>query len=254
LKHMRANLCSVVCLLLGAVGGRADVIRVQMEPNAPFSGRAPISFTGVESAAAAADPVFGSDGSNTWNYLTIGPCCATFATNPSFSNLVDSAGNTTGVGVAFTGTFTSANDTPVDTNNSNALDNEYFLITNQTVDYSITGLPASTQVALYLYSPNFTHFDSVYPPGEPSRGYTLTANGTTINVPSGFGTNNALTFVTTDSSGDISGVWTTGGLNEGDWSGFQIAYNPSMVPEPSYLLVIGPALAALALIRRKRAA
>jgi hypothetical protein len=160
-----------------------------MEPSAPFAGRAPIDFTGVESAAAANNPIFGSNGSNTWNHLSIAPGPA--PTNPSFSNFVDSAGNPTSVGISFTGSVASANDTPVDTKDSDALENDYFLHFKNTVDYTISGLPADTLAAFYLYSPNFTHFDSGDPTDEPNRGFQLTANGSTIDVPSGFGTNNA---------------------------------------------------------------
>ena len=76
--------------VLGIVSSaQADLIRVQMSPNASFSGNGgPYFFSGVESSAAAADPVFGSDGSNAWNHLTIDPG-PTSTANPSFSNLVE---------------------------------------------------------------------------------------------------------------------------------------------------------------------
>ncbi len=151
--NLRILLALPAALLGIAFCANADLIRVQMEPNAPFSGRTPLQFTGVESAAAGANPAFGSDGSNTWNYLTVAPSAETV--NPSFDNLVDSAGSATDVSISFTGDVDSANDSPLDNNDSDALDNDYFLITTNTVDYTISGLPADTEVALYLYSPNF---------------------------------------------------------------------------------------------------
>jgi hypothetical protein len=220
IKRLRAVL-AISLAVAGLVGSAyGEVIRVQMSPNSPFAGRAPIDFTGVESSAAA-DPIFGSDGSNTWNHLTIAPG-STATTDSSFSNLADSVGATTSVGISFTETLYSASDTLLNSVGSNGLENEYFLIGTNTVSYTISGLPADTQVALYLYSPNFTHYDSEGDStDEPNRGYDLVANGTTISVPSGYGINNALAFVTTNASGDISGIVYTPDGNEGDWSGFQ---------------------------------
>ena len=234
---------ALAALTLPAHAG--TIISVNFQSNAPFDGRAPVSFTGVESQASAAYSAFGA--SNIWNNLSIAPD-PTHTTDPSFSGLVDSTGAATGVGISFTGTIGAANDVPIDNVGSDAVENEYFLIwtgvTSTTAGYAITGLPADTQVALYLYAPNFTQFGS--------RGYQLTANGSVITVPSG-PSDNALAFVTTDASGDISGVWSTPPGIEGDFSGFQLAYSPSgsAVPEPATLTLFGVALTGLGLLRRR---
>lgn len=241
MKRLFAVLLPTALFVSAAVSGRAqEVIRVQFEPNAAFSGRAPINFTGVESAAAAAYAAFGSSGSNTWNYCTIQPAVAT--ANPMCSNLVNSSGTPTGVSIQFTGNIEAANDNPVDTTGSDALENDYFLIdagpASTTAQFKITGLPASRTVYLYLYAPNFSNNNSANPTGQPSRGYTLTfTNGTTINVSSG-SNDNALATVTTDSSGTISGTWSTAG-NEGDWSGLQIA-----IPAVTQATQVFPQMAA----------
>jgi hypothetical protein len=229
---------------------QADIIySVNFGPNAPFAGRAPVSFTGVESQAAAADSAFAA--SHIWNNLTDAPD-PTFTTNPSFSGLVDSTGAASGVGISFTGSIGAANDVPIDSSGSNAVENEYFLIGGtDTASYAITGLPANTRVALYLYAPNFTLYDSGYPTNKPSRGYQLTANGSVISVASG-PNDNALAFLTTDASGDISGVWSSG-VNEGDLSGLQLAYGDTPVPEPSSVaLAAGGILLALGGMRRRK--
>ncbi len=225
---------------------QAGVISVDFQPNGAFAGRNPVDFSGVESQAAAADPAFAA--SSVWNYLEIAPGSQN-TTNPSFGGLVDSTGAVTGVSISFTGSISAADDNPIDNSGSDAVENDYFYLylggTSDSAGYAIAGLPADTTVALYLYAPNFTQYGS--------RGYQLTANGNTIAVSSG-PNGNALASVTTDASGDISGVWSILQGNEGDLSGLQIAYGDNPVPEPSsVVLAAAGILLALAGMRRRAA-
>ena len=260
-----ANLAASVLLVAAGLGGTAiasasvlEVIRCDFQPSDPFAGRPPVDFTGVENLAATENPAFGSLGSNTWNYVLI---AASIPGNlgggvldPSFSNLVDSAGNATSVGISFAGTIGAADDNPIDNSGSDALENDYFLIdvpptTSTSAGFAISGLPANTLVTMALYTPNFADADSGNPFDDGNRSYILTANGSQIDVASG-GSGVQLATVTSDASGVISGTWSTIG-NEGDWSGIQLAY---VTPEPSTLvmLVIGSAALLACGLRRRR--
>jgi hypothetical protein len=230
----------------------ATVISVDMQTSAPFSGRSSIDYNGAEGSATLANSIFGS--ANLWNVLELAPAGDT-TTDPTFSDLKDSTGALTGVSMSFTGVLTAANDVPINNDGSNAVENDYFVNgTGADIGYTIAGLDPNTQVALYLYSPNFVQYDSSNTTDQPNRGFQLTANGDTINVPSGLGSNNALAYVMTDGLGTISGIWSTTG-NEGDWSGFQIGYPIAATPLPASLPLFGSALALLGaypLLRRRK--
>ena len=239
------GLAAAALLLSASMAGKAsaEVIRVDMQPSPAFANGLAVNFTGVETKAAATDPLFGSLGTNTWNYLTLPPY-PTLTPSVAFLNLVDSAGLGTTVGFSIDGSISNSgisagDNAPIDNVGSDALENDYFL-TLHAKAYTISGLPVNTLVAFYTYAPNFVANNSQIS-HSPSRGYLLTANGVTITVASG-PSNDALAFFTTDAAGAVSGIWSTpNDANEGDWSGFQIAY---AVPEPGSLeLVAGSMLA-----------
>lgn len=229
-------------LLFGSLPARADLIRVDFQTTNSFGGRNPINFTGVESKAAVASSLFASDGVNFWNELGVA-AAFTDTTNPAFNNLLDSEGVATSVGISFTGRITAASDVPLDNSASDALQNDYLVINaggaQASVGYSITGLAANTLETLYLYSPTFS----------TNRGYQLTANGSSLTVVSG-SPGTLLAYVTTSSTGTISGTWSSGG--EGDWSGFQISdgMQVSATPEPADLGVAGLIVLVVSLRRR----
>lgn len=254
-KGFLALSAALTVIIASSTLADATVISVDMQTSAAFSGRASIGYIGNEGSATSANSVFSN--ANIWNILELAPADASDpnTVNPTFLDLKDSDGASTGVSLSFTGTLTAANDNPIDSNGSNAVENDYFVNgSGAGIGYDIMGLTADTEVALYLYSPNFIQTDSSNPTDKPNRGFQLTANGSTINVPSGFGSNNALAYVLTDASGSISGTWSTTG-NEGDWSGFQIAYPIAATPLPASLPLFGSALALLGaypLLRRRR--
>jgi hypothetical protein len=229
-------------LSLAAGPAAADTIyRIDFQPNASFVGRAPVDFTGVESQASAADSAFGSDGVNTWNYLTLAPD-PTYTANPSFNNLVTSLGAASAVGISFTGSLGSADDVPIDNSGSDGLENDYLVFdagnASSSLTYTISGLPDSTAVTLYLYAPNFSS----------PRGYSLSVNGTSVNV---LNSANAIVTVDTSASGTIAGTLDNLG-HEGDFSGLQIdVSSSSAVPEPATWLFCGGGLLALALCWRR---
>lgn len=232
----------------------AEVIRVDLQPSPAFANGSAVNFTGVETKAAAINPLFGSQGTNTWNYLTLPPY-PTLTKSVAFLNLVDSTGLVTTVGFSIDGSISNsgisaADNAPIDNVGSDALENDYFLTLHKKA-YTISGLPANTSVAFYTYAPNFVVNNSEISTS-PSRGYLLTANGVMITVASG-PSNDALAYVTTDATGAVSGIWSTpNDANEGDWSGFQVAYT---VPEPGSLeLVAGSMLATAGIFWGRRSA
>lgn len=78
-----------IALLLPLAAAATDLISVDLESSYPGQG-AP--FSGVDPAAATADPVFNA--ANVWNVLG---STGFNVPNPSFPNLVDSAGGPAGV-------------------------------------------------------------------------------------------------------------------------------------------------------------
>lgn len=213
---------ATTALVCSTAAFATEVIRVDLQPNSGSWTR--IDYTGVESQAATANSEFGSSGGNLWNHLSIHGYSDN-TTNPSFSNLIDSAGHSTNVSFSITGAITSASDNPINTNGSNALQNDYFLVfSGHAVQYTIAGLSANTRIDFFNYAPNFTN--------RGNRGYNLTANGTAISVPNTSNNNTAFTSITSTATGTITGTFSSP-TGEADWSGFQLAYSTAAVPEPT---------------------
>lgn len=244
MSFIRASLAAAtaVAALAGSTAGHAaQVIRVDFQGNASGGGFGYLDFSGVEAKAAAANASFASDGVDTWNHLSLGSY-PVYTINPSFSGLLASTGETTGVTFSLDGPNTMASDSPLDANGSNALQNDYLVIFNgATINYLISGLTPNTLVSFMNYTPTF---------GGGGRGIDLTANDTPIHI----GIDDAvLTSILTSSTGTISGRFTTPN-GEGNWSGFQLAYATTAVPEPATwgMMVVGFGMIAGGLRRRRR--
>jgi hypothetical protein len=247
-NHFLRSLTFAVALLCAGslLKGQTVVVSADFQPNADFGGYAPVNFSGVESQAAAADPVFAN--SNVWNHPSVDPTVAEATINASFSNLVNSTGATTSVGISFTGTFSSAIGPPIDNSGSDGVENDYFELDggnqlSSSITYTISGLPAGMLVSVFLYSPNFGASHGT------DRGYNLTLNGTAVDVVSASTANNtALVNVMSTASGTITGTWTSDHNAEADWSGFQLSYT---VPEPSTWAAVLVSAGLVSLIMRR---
>jgi PEP-CTERM motif len=238
-----------------------SVVSIQFSgPNFGGPGGFSTVASGVEAAAATADPVFGS--ANVWNALLPTntqppqtPVDTVFVTNPSWSGLVDSTGTATGVSLSITGTvgmFSIFNQT----NNTDPVRSQTMFWNHNdpnestTITWQIAGLAPNSAYDLFMYG-SIVNFN---------RSFDMTIGGTTQSVDSFAAgvppTNGGTLFqnVFSDASGVISGTGTgvgsnTNFANEANWSGIQVA----PVPEPSTIVLFGAGLVALLLFVGKRA-
>jgi hypothetical protein len=240
---------AVLLMCCFAAAANADLL-VSVDFNSPNPFTASPTFSGVESAAAAADSVFGA--ANVWNGLNV-----TFGvdTNPSWNGLVNSSGAATSVNFSVTGSVGGASlYDPV--TNPDALRADFLGFNTATfpglstsISWQITGLAANTAYDMCMYGAE----------ADVNRSFDITIGNTTQNVPTfitGTQAPSCVLFkgILSDSSGAITGIGTgvgavNGFLNEANWSGFQIA---TTTPEPSSLLLLGTGLLSLGgAVRRK---
>ena len=196
----------------------------------PFGSSPPES--GSEPAATAADPLFGA--ANVWNNLP-SVYGDGLDVNPTWNNLVDSTGSSTGVSFSITGTMLPVELFPFLTNPDPL--RSAFLAWNSwtnggggagpgestTISWTLTGLPRASTFDICVYG-------SV---ADMNRSFDMTIQGTTMSVPTFDNLSspppNCVLFsnVVSDAHGTISGVGAGVGssltaTNEANWSGFQI--------------------------------
>jgi len=190
----------------------------------------PGSYSGVEPLAQSADPdAFGA--ANYWNPLTLGFLSP--ETSPSFSNLLDSSGNPTPVGLQFTGSVDSYTTGP----NDHGIFGDFIYLNGGTLDWEITGLTPNSTADLYLYGFGNT--------GQSYRTFNMAldtdGDGTldgnyTVDSYTGVYAGDILVSPTGTISGEMQ---VTGG--QASWSGFQVFD----VPEPSTPVLFWIGLGAL---------
>jgi fibronectin-binding autotransporter adhesin len=214
-----------MALLIAGIGAPAQavLIRVDFQPDSTGWGwnQVPVANGTVESYASAADPVFGSSGSNVWDTRSAAGY-PNWGSNPTYSNLLDSStGTNSGVSVSFTGSISGAGGTA--TIPGDNLRRDYLVLLGShsptSADYTISGLLPNAPVKLFLYDGYLSGAD----PGLRGFNFTITGDPTTYNVIA------AGLFVsgTTDGSGRLTGTWSVpGGQAEADFAGFQLYQAP----------------------------
>ena len=218
----------VVLALFGCQIGFAGVL-----VSGDFKAGAPL-FSGVESWAQTANPVFGA--ANIWNGLDVPylPPAPGLTVAP-FTNLLNSEGHATAVSFQFQDPVSAYNGTT--SSHATDLFSDFVYLNGGTLSWQIDGLVPDSTAYLYFYGTN--NVDSGI------RGFSMTVQGANYAV-SGY-TGAYVAGIHVDGSGAINGTMTwTGG--QASWSGFQLA--GSAVPEPATLLLLPAGVLLLALRRR----
>jgi PEP-CTERM motif len=221
----------------------ASALLISVDFGSGYAGAIQPLFSGVESAAAALDPAFGS--ANVWNDLTTGD--AGVASDPSYASLLDSTGAPTSVGFSITGTLDSYNGVSA---SASSLTRDYLYWNaspsqSSTLSWTISGLTPAASYALVFYGAN-TDVDRSFDmtlDGYGTAGAVVTSNGAQPDPL-------YVQMVVASAGGVISGTAVAEPGFEADWAGFQIA--STIVPEPSTALLLAGGLGALAAGRRGR--
>ncbi|HZD30174.1 MAG TPA: PEP-CTERM sorting domain-containing protein [Candidatus Angelobacter sp.] len=240
----------------------AQVYSVAFKTNNPAGNTGPVS--GPEAAATAANSAFG--GANVWNNV-FSPYA--LETNPSWSNLLDSTGASSSVSLSITGTVGAVDFAPWEP----APDpiRTAFLFWNSwqngqgafgagestNIAWQLTGLQPNATYAMFFYGalPDTTRYFDVTIGGNTQQVWSY--NDSVAHPLTG----TLFATVYSNASGAISGTGEgigngccSGGTNEADWSGFQIAELSPTTPEPSSLILLGSGVVGvLGTLKRKLA-
>jgi hypothetical protein len=215
---------------------KALLVSVDFERNAD-----PHLFSGVEAAASAANDAFGVAG--VWNMLAF-PLNPPLATNPAFTNLVDSTGAASAVDMAITGTVGGVDQSFL----THSLTGDYLYFndanTSATITFLLSDLMPSGEFAFYAYSSDYSSgaFEiTLDTDGDQDLGDETAM--TVTNVVDGY-----FASVRATGSGQILGMLAPTGALSSHWAGFQIA----SVPEPGGPLLLMVAAGCAAILRRAR--
>ncbi len=232
---MKLRNASVLLVLIGLFACQQE-LGGEILVSVDFKDGMPV-YSGVESWAQTANPVFGA--ANVWNGLPVPhlPAYPGQAVSP-YTNLVSSSGSATGISFEFLDPV-SAYSASTDTHAPNLLSDFVLLDTRYTgtiLSWRITGLLPNTTAYMYLYSTN--NVDAGV------RSFTMVVQGTNYFVDGNTGA--YVGGIHVDASGTITGAMLLDNIQP-SWAGFQIAED---TPEPSTLLLL-PAGALLVVLRRR---
>lgn len=251
-------ICCMVVALLAPAGVRGDstLISVVFTSVNDYGSGGPGNISGPENTATAENPLFGA--ANVWNNLS-----STFGdltTNPTWSDLVDSNGNSTGVNLSITGTVQAVNVYPYNPSfyAGNPL-RSYYLAWNSN---GPGGESDSISWVLSGLAPNATYDLCAYGPvtgQNVSFTMAIGSNSQAVHTYADFSSLGCTYFqnLKTNASGQLSGTGTgmgsdTGYANEADWTGFQLVEVTTPVAEPpTVVLLLMCGLVAMALLTRK---
>lgn len=227
-----------VALQSGVGAGELIQVDLQVDGNGPFTA-GPVTNPGIGNGDVW-------NGINIPSFSSANPI-ANPAVNPSFSNLLDSQGNATGISLNLEGSISGFNNGAAV---NNPVNDDYIFWgisgTSDTLGWSIDGLVAGGEYELALYggSGNGRQFNMLVDTnGDGNLGDEVAKF---VNVGLGQGAFFASVFA--DSNGRISGLGDSPG--EANWGGFQLRVLSTPVPEPTTALLL--ATGAMGLVRRRR--